>query len=357
MAKLRAKTSVNIRSAPKVSNTNPDNRLGVLYPGAIVTPTGQESNGFLQVTLENAWVSKQYLENVITVPNPNPPNPQPIKQIKLGLHFGAGNDKTAGAELYKRQAERGRPFSFALVLFDLGIVQKIKAYSPSTLVGLRVNVTSPDNNPLRFNEVTQKWYKAYTGAEWFGTFGSVATPQLDFIQIDNEMKLNSSCDVAYAELFNEYNCELMTAATNAGCKVSVGNIAPGHLEGYHLPALQPMFTQCEREQHYFDYHAYTDQMNDESFITNSQYYSLRWKNWVRNFPRLKVINGEVGVFNSPRRRSLAVNKRLWGEYHNQVAGEDQLIGGGYWSDSPTPDWEEDRINLADFEQWCITTFG
>jgi hypothetical protein len=115
---------------------------------------------------------------------------------------------------------------------------------------------------------------------------------------------------------------------------------------------------AEQQGHVLCYHAYSSVRHDSDFTTDSKYFALRWVDWVKNFPKLKVILGEAGRYNSPRFQGQADMLRMIGELDSllqplRAGGRD--VRACWWTIRGANDmlWAKDDYTpyLAQYEAW------
>jgi hypothetical protein len=94
------------------------------------------------------------------------------------------------------------------------------------------------------------------------------------------------------------------------------------------------------------------------FIADAPFFALRWVEWVKNFPKLKVILGETGHYNSPRFRGVEDMLNGMRELSNLLlplrdSGRD--VRACWWTIRGQNDklWNVDDFTpqLADYERW------
>ena len=250
---------------------------------------------------ERGWVASKYLAIATT-----PPLPQPSVARSIGIHVAGSGDIGDLLGVARRLHEAGKPIPAVMIVSDPGLCKSIKDVSPTTDVYYRW--VASDKDPGPFDGLNANGDGAMpSGQQWFDRMWARHSQAVgaDYHQMYNECSFGGNGQsAAYAVRVNEFEQQLMARANLQGVKVTIGNYMPGVPEALHIERLRPAFDMAERYGHVLCYHAYTNRDADATFGNAAEWYALRWVEWVKNFPKLKVILGETGHYNSPRFRGV-----------------------------------------------------
>ena len=308
---------------------------------------------------ERGWVASKYLavnnQPPVPVPPPTPPKPTTLKSI--GIHVAASGDYGDLLGVIERSAHNDTPVPAVMVISDPGLCKMIKDRSPSTDVYYRWVTSDHDAGPFDSPD-PRTWTSGRLWFDYMWARHSQATGA-DYHQLYNECSFGGNTqDAAYAVAVNTFEMQMMERATQVGVKVTIGNYMPGVPEALHIERLRPAFDMAEQQGHVLCYHAYSSVRHDSDFTTDSKYFALRWVDWVKNFPKLKVILGEAGRYNSPRFQGRGDMLRMIGELDSllqplRVAGRD--VRACWWTIKGQTDknWFADdwTPELPAYENW------
>lgn len=249
-------------------------------------------------------------------------------------------------ETLSRMALTGHPCPCVTVVNHIGLPAEIKRVSPSTFVIFRRVFGKDDPTPENIG-----WP---TGAQWLDYMGGMPA-EADAIQYCNEWFTQNDRPASDFTRFRDFYLSLMDACTAWGHHCTVLDLRPGHLEMNQFEVLRPVFAQAERQGHILNYHAYGSSSNNWDMTVDAEWFALRWVKWLKDYPKLRVIFGEAGSYNSPRYRdagtTVAMMKQLQGLLKPYAS---QVIGACWWTLAGTPgDWTVDdwKDALSAYEAW------
>ncbi len=361
MPRFQVTQTMNLRRAPGTASQID----GQLFSGAQFDSDGirTPANGYnwLEISGARLYIADFGVRDVSITPNPKPvPNPTPTPQARksIGVHVaGSGNygDIVGVAE---RAAKAGSPIPLMVIVNHTGLGEEIKRVSPSTVTVFRHVFGTDDPSPFGQNEFDSGWWD---GDKWFDHMWQWHSQArgIDFHQMYNECSFGGNGQSAvYAARVRKFEIELMTRANERNVHVTIGNYMPGVPEQKHIDELKPALAFAEAHGHALCYHAYTDASNDIGFESNKEWFALRWVNWVVAYPKLQVILGEAGHFNSPRFRGEWDMLSLMTELDTLLqplrkAG--RKVAAAYWTISGQLDrnWQHDDFtpSLPAYEKW------
>lgn len=358
MLMLVVSERLNLRSGPSIS----EQKLRLLLAGELVEQLGCEAvvggKTWLQIRAAKdglvGWAVADYLYV------PLPPIVPNIRTKAVGIHVAGSGDIGDLLGVAQRLHWAGTPIPLIVVVSDPGLCQRIKDVSPKTVVVYRWVASSEDSGP-------------FDNLKADGT-GTVADPYLwyyrlmarhsqaigaDFHQMYNECSFGGNAQsLFYAQRVSDFELALMRRADLDGIKITVGNYMPGVPEQHHIAVMRSTFAYAEAHGHALCYHAYTNRDADATFGNAAEWYALRWVPFVKDFPRLKVILGEAGHYNSPRFRGRDDMLRMMAELEGLLmplrqSGRD--VRAAYWTIRGQKDvsWAVDDWTpyLADYEAW------
>ena len=350
-------TGLNLRTSPEMGAMV----IRTLLKGETVTlreGTAQcDDIAWARVTSwknERGWVASKYL--VMT----DIPSPIPTAKKPIGIHVAGSGDIGDLLGVAERLYKNGTPIPAVMIISDPGLCKAVKDVSPATDVYYRWVASASDPGP--FDGMDENGNGSIvSGRMWFDHMWarhSQAT-KADYHQMYNECSFGGNGQNAtYAVRVNEFEQQLMTRANELGVKVTIGNYMPGVPEALHIERLRPAFAMAEQHGHALCYHAYTSVTRDASFIADAPYFALRWVEWVKQFPKLKIILGETGHYNSPRFRGVPDMLNGMTELSNLLmplmdSGRD--VRACWWTIRGQNDmlWKVDDWTpyLTDYEQW------
>lgn len=254
---------------------------------------------------ERGWVASKFLAVNPPAPVPNP-TPAPTAKKSIGIHVAGSGDIGDLLGVAERLHRHGTPIPAVMIVSDPGLCKAIKDRSPATDVYYRWVASAADPGPFDGMDINGNG-SITSGRLWFDHMWSRHSQAAgaDYHQMWNECSFGGNGQSAeYAVKVCTFEQQFMTRANELGVKVTIGNFMPGVPEALHIERLRPSFDMAERSGHVLCYHAYSSVSHDTDFTTDSKYFALRWVEWVKNFPKLKVILGETGHYNSPRFRGV-----------------------------------------------------
>lgn len=349
---------LNLRSGPSTS----ERRLRLLLAGEKVEQLGCEAvtGGLTWLQVKTAtdglvgWAVADYL---IT---PLPPIVPNVRMKAVGVHVAGSGDIGDLLGVAKRLHEAGTPIPLIVVVSDPGLCKRIKDVSPATVVVYRWVASSEDSGPFD-NLHPDGGGTVGDGAAWFDVLWARHSQAVgaDFHQMYNECSFGGNKQNAiYARRVANFELELMKRADAVGVKVTVGNYMPGVPEQRHINEMTNMLAYAEQHGHALCYHAYSSVLADATLTFDAEWYALRWVPFVKDFPRLKVILGEAGHYNSPRFRGRDDMLRMMAELEGMLmplrqSGRD--VRAAYWTIRGQKDvsWSRDdwTVFLPDYEAW------
>lgn len=350
--------NLKLRTAPETSSTV----VRTLLKGEQVSLIGGtalcDGYDWVRVTSwknERGWVASKYL-----AVNPPTPAPNPVTKKPIGIHVAGSGDIGDLLGVAERLYKHGTPIPAVMIVSDPGLCKAIKDRSPATDVYYRWVASDHDSGPFDDLQPTGVG-NAVNGRLWFDHMWARHSQAVgaDYHQMYNECSFGGNGQSAeYAVKVNTFEQQLMARANELGVKVTIGNYMPGVPEALHIERLRPAFDMAERYGHVLCYHAYTNVMDDGTFASAKEYFGLRWVDWVKNFPKLKVILGEAGFYNSPRFRGVETLLNGMSELSNLLSplmdsGRD--VRACWWTIRGANDklWSVDdwTAQLADYERW------
>ena len=354
--------NLKLRTSPELSGA----AIRTLLKGEEVTLIGgtADCDGYdwTRVTSwknERGWVASKYLAVNNQPPTPKP-TPKPTGLQGIGIHVAGSGNIGDLIGVAQRLHWNGTPIPAVMIVSDPGLCSAIKRVSPNTDVYYRWVASSSDPGP--FDELRPTGAGSVVhGRLWFDHMWSRHSQAVgaDYHQMWNECSFGGNGQSAeYAVKVCTFEQQFMQRANELGVKVTIGNFMPGVPEALHIERLRPSFDMAERSGHALCYHAYSSVNHDSDFTTDSKYFALRWVEWVKNFPKLKVILGETGHYNSPRFRGVTDLHNGMTEMSNLLSalrdsGRD--VRACWWTIRGQADmlWNVDDFtpHLADYERW------
>lgn len=234
-------------------------------------------------------------------------------------------------------AQVGHSVPCAVVVNHDGLPAAIKQVSPETFVVFRRVLSKDDPSPAdRGWPSGEQWVREFEGLNGF-------PPGADAYQLCNEWFTDNGRPVAEFTPFCDFYLSLMDAMTRRGRRCTVLDLRPGHLEMDQFEVLRPVFAQAERQGHILNYHAYSSTQANWDMTADAGYFALRWVPWMRDYPRLRVIFGEAGSYNSPRYRDAGTTVTMMRQLQTLLQPyQSQVIGACWWTLGGTPgDWSGD----------------
>lgn len=155
--------------------------------------------------------------------------------------------------------------------------------------------------------------------------------------------------------YARFYCDLMDICDAHGIKCTVGDYSTGTPQPYHVPWLADMLREAERRGHYLNYHAYSaNNMAGQTDMTaGAEWFSMRWRMLVKDYPRLKVILGECG--NSGEHLFRPETVALMQQFNKMLAPYPQVVGAAWWTLS-NPDYPN-GWKLDDFSPVLSAVFN
>lgn len=300
-------------------------------------------------------------------PLPKPePNPKPIsRKAWTGLHV-VGNPPSGFYNMLSRLHHAGKPVPFILTVAN-GIAASIKAASPQTIVAVR---TYPDE-PRTPQGVLRD------GADYFNEKWAALSADrgiADYFVFTNEWFTNGPNTperVSYVEQVCNFFLDIMKCAEKEGVKVSIMDLAVGNMcderevdKSNDLAILHPAFRHAEEHGHALNYHMYADANDIYNLRSNADWYAMRWVNWLKRYPGLRVFGGESGfydagaVYKSPE-HTIGMMRDLDGLIHEAISrGEirpEQIIGHAWWTLGDNYVWSKHNFEsaLSDYEKYIL----
>lgn len=353
--------TMNLRRAPGTAQTVD----GTLYRGARFQSDGEriEANGYKWLRVGNArlYIADSGVKEIADdhMPPPVDPLPTPVLARKsVGVHVAGSGNYGDIVGVAKRAAEAGSPIPLVVIVNHTGLGEEIKRVSPSTITVFRHVFGTDDPSPFGQNEYDNGWADGRAWFERMWTYHSQARG-IDFHQMYNECSFGGNGQsTVYAARVRKFEIELMERANEQGVKVTIGNYMPGVPEQRHIEELKPALAFAEAHGHALCYHAYTDASNDIGFESNKEWFALRWVNWVAAYPKLQVILGESGFFNSPRFRGVNHMLRAMAELDSllkPLRNGGRKVAAAWWTISGQLDrnWQYDDFtpSLPAYEKW------
>lgn len=343
-------TVLNVRERP----TTVSARIGQLKRGDQITVTVAESaSGGLQWSqiyregLPGGWLAIAYTEPVQPKPGGGGAPPRNL----IGWHVAGGHLPPNLLWYIQQLAAADTPLRAIVVVAQPQLCANVKQISPRTHVTYRHWIGED-----RFNPATANPNRWETGEEWLARFlPHIANVPADAFQFANEWYhfALTRGDVAR---YGQFYIELMQACKMRGITCTVGDFNVGHVEPHEVAALSPMFETAERLGMVLNYHAYsTEEGDDTDMHADAPFYALRWVEWVRPFPNLRVLLGEAGKYHAPRFVNISTTLRMMRDHAEQLAPyADRLIGSCWWTLAGEPGgWGKDDFMgaLDNVFQW------
>lgn len=298
---------------------------------------------------EKGWCAKKYLSEE-----------RPALGKAIGIHIAGSGVIGDLLDVAERLHKASAPIPLAVVVSDPGLCQRIKDVSPATVVLYRWVTSDKDAGPFD-NLKADGTGTVANGAAWFDQLWTRHSQAIgaDFHQLKNECSFggNGQSDL-YAARVASFELEVMRRANERGVKVTIGDFMPGVPEQHHIDQMRAAFAFAETHGHALCYHAYTNRDADDTFTNGAAWYAMRWAEWVKPFPNLRVILGEAGRYNSPRFRTVGDMLRMMTELDSllnplRITGRD--VRAAWWTIRGQDDirWRLDDWThaLGNYEAW------
>lgn len=250
-----------------------------------------------------------------------------------------------------RLAKAGRPLALAVVINEPGLVGTIKALSNKTVVVYR-HTTMPSGIAVTGELDKDK----AAGAQFFRDYWPLLSQGAgadyyqfcnEWLPYDNRVLLAGGC-MAYIGLMEE--------AARHNKRVTCGDLNVGHPAPAIAGALESMLTWAEQLGMPLNYHAYTRPgTTDPSAEAPGR--TMRWVDYIKGHPRLKVIIGEYGPDDGnaayPGAEKVIEMSRQYDNLLLPYAG--QVLGYGYWAESAGHSWSHSDVTpaLPEIERWLL----
>lgn len=270
----------------------------------------------------DVWVSAAYIESNQTAPI--------VTHRKIGLHLHTGSNADACVRVYAECANAGKPIPLAVVINNTGLVDAIKAVSPLTFVVYRGGVVDgqdvlpliQDDNQANFLAGEKRFNERYAAC-WADAF-----------QVGNEA-YDKGFPAWKVEAFAYFYIGAMAAAEARNTFVTVGDFAVGGPEIEHLELLKPMLSRAESKGHPLNYHSYCAPKTYD-ITSQSEWYALRWVRITEGYPKMRVLNGEMGGFFDNGPDPMGICR----QYYAMTATMDCLIGSAMFTANAAKDWQD-----------------
>lgn len=279
------------------------------------------------------------------LPHRKPLEPPVQVGSKFGLNLigpGAFNEVLG---FIARLAQAGKPMALAVVINEAKIVQAIKALSPKTVVVFRrTDIPAGIENPSY--AAGQQFFNQYWPALWGGQGA-------DYFSFCNEWLVYADAGLLARQV--QAYLGLMDAARNAGVKIVVGDLNVGFPHPTLNSLIEPMLARAESYGFPLNYHAYTRPGSTDPAVESAGR-AMRWLDFVRTHPRLKVLIGEYGPDDGNASFPGAVAAvEMCRKYDVLLKPySDQVLGYAYFAAvGATGSWQHSDVTpaLGDIETW------
>jgi hypothetical protein len=225
-----------------------------------------------------------------------------------------------------------------LVVNHIGLPAEIKRVSPSTFVVWRRVFGADDPSPEARGWPPARWWWDYLGGVPAGA---------DAIQGANEWFIANDRPAQEFTRLRDWLLAWMDICTAYDTHTTYLDLAPGHLEMNQFEVLRPVFAQAEKQGHLLNYHAYSSDKFNWDMTVDARFFALRWVPWVKDYPRLRVLLGEAGSYNSPRFRDAGTTVAMMRQLQGLLAPYPQVIGAAWWTLGGEPGgWGADDWQVA-----------
>lgn len=285
----------------------------------------------------------------------------------IGIHLAGSGALGDFLDVVERLALAGRPVPCVIVVNDGGMCAEIKRRSPKTYVVFRGNVVGIEPHPFAGLKADGTGTVADPAAwyHYMERWNSQA-PAADAYSLYNERTFGGNTQsVEYARRVAEFDLGTMIEAEKFGKKIAFGNYFVGTPELQHVAVMGDMLRHAEAHNHPLIYHAYTSNRknpatNRYDFTFEADYFGMRWARLFKDFSKLTIILGEVGLFNSPRFGGPADMVQLMTELDDLI--EPYILQGwdvrGCWwtAEANQGEWSLDDITpaLGSYEQYMMS---
>lgn len=290
-------------------------------------------------TLHTAWVATKYLTPIVTVP------PPPVARGSgFGLNLIGPGAFNEALNTIGNLARAGKPLALAIAINEGKIVQAIKAQSPQTVVVFRsTNMPAGIDNPS---------YAA--GRDFFSQHWPVLAQGVgaNFYSFCNEWLIADEPKILAAQV--QAYVGMMDAARAANVKITVGDLSVATPHPALDNILEPMWTKAEQFGFALNYHAYTASGTNDPNV-NAAGRTMRWTDFVRAHPSLKVIIGEFGTdSNNSSFPGTDAAVTMCQQYDVMLKPYPQVLGYAYFAAKGSTDsWQHSDVTpaLPEIEAW------
>ena len=229
----------------------------------------------------------------------------------------------------RRCAEAGRKLPFVLVCSDPGLVAALRPY----VEVLVYRWVASDGDPSPFDENGNG-----DGRAWVDELMRRHSQALgaDYHQLYNEVSFGGNRQpVEYAHNVARVEMDMMRRAEEHGVKLAMGCYMPGVPDpAKYGQALAPVWHWAQDHGHAALMHWYSDPGNDGSMKNGAEYMVKRLLNYWAQWPKMPVLIGERGKFNSPRFRGRDALLQEWrdcAEVYRPYRRDGRLILDAGWT--------------------------
>ncbi len=263
-------------------------------------------------------------------PPPVQPKPPVAVGASIGIHVAFSGHIGDLLGVARRCAESGRKIPFVVVCSDPGLAAALRPF----VEVLVYRWVASDGDPSPFDAQGNG-----DGAGWVDELMRRHSQALsaDFHQFYNEVSFHGNAQsLEYARNVARVEIDMMRRAdARYGVKLAMGNYMPGVPDpARYGEVLSPVWHYAQDHGHAALMHWYSDPADDSSMKNGAQYMVKRLLNYWGQWPRLPVLIGERGKYNSPRFRGRDALLQEWrdcAEVYRPYRREGRLILDAGWT--------------------------
>lgn len=250
-----------------------------------------------------AWIAEKFTSLApVTVPVPPPPPPVQAKAL-IGIHVADTGTIGDFRGVIERAALTPYPVPGVVVVNDGGLVDFVKRTSPQTQTVFRGGVSGGDPSPFGpdgsgngYAWVNTMWSSSHSGA-----------PMATFHQMYNEVSFGGNMEgqpqalkETYARNVARTEIDMMKRANEMGIRLTLGNTTAGVPDPKVFgAALAPVWDFAQAHGHAALFHWYSTP-GGRNMADGQEYMLARFLDYYKRWPKLQIVIGEMGLFDSPR---------------------------------------------------------